>query len=249
MSGHSKWANIKHKKDAADRKKGKIFSRFTKEIFNAVKKGGPDPDSNPALRNVLSAARAVNMPNANIERAIKKATGEDGANAYEEIVYEGYAPGGVAVLVECLTDNKNRTAGEIRMLFDRGNGNLAGAGTVTWMFKRKSHFTVTGEHANEEKLIELLLDAGVDNVEVEDGVAHIYGAPEAFDALSAELQKAKIPVEEAGIIQVPDNYVEVKDPGIAKQVLSLIEKLDDHDDVKAVYSNLDIPAEIANSLS
>ncbi len=239
MSGHSKWANIKHKKDAADKKKGKVFSRYTKEIINAVKRGGGDPNSNSALRNVLSAARTVNMPNTNIERAIKKALGDDGSTIYEEITYEGYATGGIAVLAECLTDNKNRTAGEIRMLFDRGNGNLAGAGTVTWMFKRKAHFLVGGEAANEEKLIELLLDAGLDNVEIEDGVAHVYGAPDSFDSISSALQKAGISVEDASIIQIPDNTIEVKESSVARQLMSLIEKLEDNDDVKAVYSNAD----------
>ncbi len=248
MSGHSKWANIKHKKDAVDRKRGKVFARYTKEIITAVKRGGGDPNANPTLRNVLATARAVNMPNANIERAIKKALGEDDGVVYDEITYEGYAPGGVAILVECLTDNRNRTASEIRMLFDRGNGALAGAGTVTWMFKRKSHFVVSGANANEEKLLELLLDAGVDNIEVADGVAEIWGMPDSFEELSSALQKANIPFDDAGIVQIPDNYIEIKDAAVAKQLLSLAEKLEDHDDAKAVYANFDISQEILGSL-
>ncbi len=248
MSGHSKWANIKHKKDATDRKKGKIFSRATKEIIAAVKRGGGDPSANANLRNALASARAVNMPNANIDRAIKKALGEEGSVNYDEIIYEGYAPGGVAILVQSLTDSRNRTASEVRMIFDRGNGSLAGGGTVLWMFKRKAHFIVTGEHANEEKLMELLIDAGLDNVEIDNGIAEIWGEPDKFESLSNALQAAGIPPEEANIIQTPDNLVEVKDPAVAKQVLSLIEKLEELDDTQAVYSNFDASPEILESI-
>ncbi len=245
MSGHSKWANIKHKKDAADRKKGKIFSRITKEIIAAAKQGGGDPDANPRLRNVLLSARSVNMPNANIDRAIKKATGELGSVVFEEICYEAYAPGGTAILVDCLTDNRNRTAGEIRMLLDRGGGKLAGTpGTVLRMFHRKSHFVVTGPDADENKLFELVVDAGAENIEVENGVAEIYGPPESFQPISDALHKAGIKTEEATIVKVPENYISISDPAVARQVINLVEKLEDQDDVQAVHSNFDVAPDI-----
>jgi YebC/PmpR family DNA-binding regulatory protein len=194
------------------------------------------------------AARAVNMPNSNIERAIKKAAGGQDSVNYEELNYEGYGAGGVAVLVECLTDNRNRTAGEIRSIFDKSSGNLAGAGAVSWMFKKKSHFTVTGENADEEKLLEIVIDPGAENIEAEDGAAEIYGPPEAFEAISKALENAGIKAEESGIIQVPDNYTDIKDISVARQVLSLVEKLEESDDVQAVYANFNIPPEILEQI-
>lgn len=249
MSGHSKWANIKHKKGAADKKKGRIFSRITKEIMVSARNGGGDADANPRLRTALTAARNANMPNANVERAIKKGTGEIEGEALEEMTYEGYGAGGVAVLVECLSDNKNRTAGEIRMLFDRSNGNLAGSGAVTWMFNRKAQFIVTGEWADEEKLLELLIDAGVESIEVEDGIAEILGPPETFDGIAKTLEAAGISAEESGLIQHPETLANVEDVDVARQVLKLIEKLEDQEDVQAVYSNIDIPPEIMEIIS
>jgi len=248
MAGHSKWANIKHKKAAADKKKGKIFSRITKEIIAAAKKG-TDPASNSRLRQAILAAKEVNMPSANIERAIKKASGEDGGANYEDIVYEGYAPGGVAILVECLTDNRNRTAAEVRSTFEKGHGNLAGAGAVAWIFKKKAHFLITGENANEDKLMEITLDAGAEDIECSDNTAHIYAPPEAYEAISKALSNSKIPVAESGIIQVPENYCEIKDISIARQVLSLIENLEELEDVQAVHSNFDAPQEILEQLN
>ncbi|HPO90300.1 MAG TPA: YebC/PmpR family DNA-binding transcriptional regulator [Victivallales bacterium] len=248
MAGHSKWANIKHKKAAADKKKGKIFSRITKEIIVAAKKG-TDPASNSRLRHAILAAKEVNMPNANIERAIKKASGEDGSANYEDIVYEGYAPGGVAILVECLTDNRNRTASEVRSTFEKGHGNLAGSGAVAWIFKKKSHFLITGENANEDKLMEITLDAGAEDIECSDNSAHIYAPPEAYEAISKALSDAKIPVTESGITQIPENYCEIKDISTARQVLNLIENLEELEDVQAVYSNFDAPQEIIEQLN
>lgn len=244
MSGHSKWANIKHKKGAVDKKKGRIFSRLAKEIMVAARHGGKEIDSNPRLRNALAAARGANMPNINIDRAIKKGTGEIEGEILEEMTYEGYGAGGVAVLVECLSDNRNRTAGEVRMLFDRNNGNLAGSGSVTWMFNRKAQFIITGKNADEEKLLELLIDAGVESIDIEDGIAEVLGPPEAFEEISNVLEKAGIITEEAGIIQHPENITEVSDPDVARQVLRLIEKLEEQDDVQAVYSNIDIPPDV-----
>src|SRR5574344_824763 len=183
MSGHSKWANIKHKKEAADKVKGKAFSRLGKEIMVAAKIGGGDPDANPRLRAALAAAKAANMPNSNVDRAVKKGTGELGDVTYEEIVYEGYAAGGVAVIVDCLTDNRNRSISDVRMAFERNNGNMAGSGAVARMFKRQAHFTITGEWADEDKLMELVLDAGANDLSVEDGVAEVWADQENFEPL------------------------------------------------------------------
>lgn len=244
MAGHSKWANIKHKKGAADKKKGKIFSRITKEIMVAARQGGGEVDANPRLRTALTAAKGANMPNANIDRAIKKGTGEIDGEALEEMTYEGYGAGGVAVLVECLSDNKNRTASEVRMLFDRNSGNLAASGAVTWMFHRKAQFIITGENADEEKLLELLIDAGVESIEVDDDIAEVLGPPECFEEASKILEEADIPTEESGMIQHPENTVNVEDANVATQVLRLIEKLEDQDDVQAVHTNIEMSDEI-----
>jgi len=249
MAGHSKWANIKHKKGAADKKKAKIFARITKEIIVGARDGGGDPDANPRLRTALTAARSANMPNANIERAIKKGTGEIAGESFEELNYEGYGPGGVAVYVECLSDNKNRTASEIRMIFDRNGGNLAGQGAVMWMFHRKARFIVTGEAADEEKLMELLIDAGAEDISVDDGVAEILADTEYFEEISAALEDAGIAVEESGIIYHPENTMKIEDENTARQALRLIEKLEDQDDVQAVHSNLDIPSDILEKIS
>ena len=204
MSGHSKWANIKHKKGAADAKKGRIFSKYAKEIMVAVKNGGKDPESNPRLRLALAGARASNMPRENIDRAIKKGAGELGDVVFEEITYEGYGPAGTALIIECLSDNRNRTLSDVR----------------------------------------LVLDAGAEDLEVEDGTAEIWAAPEAFDAISKALEAAGIETTEAGITRKADNTVEIKDASVAGQVLRLIDKLEDLDDVQAVHSNADIPDEI-----
>ncbi|OGV58260.1 MAG: transcriptional regulator [Lentisphaerae bacterium GWF2_52_8] len=248
MSGHSKWANIKHKKAASDKKKGRIFSRLAKEIMLAVRNGGTDANANTRLRTALTAARTSNMPKDNVERAIKKGSGEmEGVN-FEEITYEGYGAGGVAILVECMTDNRNRTAGEIRMLFDRGGGALAGSGAVSWQFKRKAHVVVTGENADENKLMDIVLDAGADDIQVDGDIAEIWGAPDALEGITKALENAKIPFSEAGVVQRPDNVVAVKDVHVAQQVMRLVEKLEDHDDIQSVHSNLEVAEEIAGEL-
>jgi YebC/PmpR family DNA-binding regulatory protein len=248
MAGHSKWANIKHKKGAADKKKGKIFSRLAKEIMVAAKMGGGDADSNPRLRASLTAAKAANMPNANIDRAIKKGLGELGDVIFEEIVYEGYGPEGVAVLVECLTDNRNRSASDVRMTFDRNNGNLGSSGAVSWMFNRKAHFTIAGENADEEKLMEITMDAGAEDIEAEDGFAEIWAEPECFEDIAKALEDAGIATEEAAIVRKPENTVELKDVTVATKVLKLIDKLEDLDDVQAVTANFEIDDSIADEL-
>jgi YebC/PmpR family DNA-binding regulatory protein len=248
MSGHSKWANIKHRKAASDKKKGRIFSRLAKEIMVAAKNGGSDPDSNTRLRTALTAARSANMPAANVDRAVKKGSGELQGVNYEEIVYEGYGPGGTAVLVDCLTDNRNRTAGEVRMVFDRCNGNLAGSGAVAWMFKRRARFVVSGEHADEDKLMEIVLDAGAEDIEADGAYAEILAPPDSFESVAKALEAAGIRTEEAAVTKLPENLVEIKQESIARQVLRLIDWLEELDDVQAVYSNHEIEEAILGKL-
>jgi YebC/PmpR family DNA-binding regulatory protein len=248
MAGHSKWANIKHRKGAADKKRGKIFSRLAKEIMVAAKMGGGDASANPRLRSALTSAKAVNMPNTNIDRAIKKGLGELGDVVFEEIVYEGYGAEGVAVMIECLTDNRNRSASEVRMTLDRNCGNLATSGAVAWMFHRQAHFVIAGENADEDKLMEIVLDAGAEDIEVEDGIAEIWGPPEALESIMEALAAAGIETEEAGVIRRPENTIELKDVEKAKQVLRLIDRLEDLDDVQQVTANFEIDDSIADQL-
>ncbi|MCF7792105.1 MAG: YebC/PmpR family DNA-binding transcriptional regulator [Victivallales bacterium] len=248
MAGHSKWANIKHKKGAADKKKAKVFSRITKEIFVAVKQGGSDPEMNPALRSCIVSAKAANMPNANVGKAIKKASGAENTANYEEVVYEGYGPDGIGIVVECLTDNRNRTAGEVRSIFDKNGGNMAGSGAVTWMFHKKAYFAVSGEWANEEKLMEVVLDAGAEDIEVNGDVAEIWAPVEAFEELSKAFENAGIKTDEATLSRRPENKIEIKDAGKAKKMLRLIEKFEDNEDVDAVHANFDIADEIMDQI-
>ncbi len=249
MSGHSKWANIKHKKGAADAKKGKIFSKFAKEIMVAVKNGGKDPDANPRLRLALAGARAANMPRENIDRAIKKGAGELGDVVFEEITYEGYGPAGTALIVECLSDNRNRTLGDVRMTFDRTGGNMANSGAVAWMFMRKAHFVIEGENADEDKLMDVVLDAGAEDIEVDDGVAEIWAAPEAFEDIQKALEAAGIEPGESGIVRKPENKVDVKELSTAQQILRLIDKLEDLDDVQAVHHNAEIAEDVLDQIA
>ena len=249
MSGHSKWANIKHKKDAADKARGRIFSRLGKEIMVAAKMGGGDVDTNPRLRSGIAAAKAANMPNANIDRAIKKGLGELRDVTFEEIQYEGYAAGGVALLIDCLTDNRNRSASEVRTTLDRNNGNLASSGSVAYMFKRQSHFVIEGENADEDKLMDIVLDAGAEDLIVEDGVAEIWGEPSAFEAIADALAAAGITASEAAVTRRPDNTVSITDVHTAEQVLKLIDKLEDLDDVQEVTGNFEIDDSIADQVN
>ena len=248
MSGHSKWANIKHKKEAADRQKGKMFSRVGKEIMVAAKNGGPDPNTNPALRAALTAAKAVNMPNANIDRAIKKGIGELGDVVFEEIMYEGYGAGGVAVIVDCLTDNRNRSISEVRMAFERNNGNLAASGAVSRMFKRQAHFIITGEWADEEKLMDIVLDAGANDLIVEDGEAEIWADPENFEALVKVFEEKGIVPDTAEQTRKPEMTVNITDAKVASQVIRMIEKLEESDDVQNVTANYLIDDSIADQI-
>jgi YebC/PmpR family DNA-binding regulatory protein len=251
MSGHNKWSSIKHKKGAADAKRGKLFSRVTKEIMLSAREGGGDINLNARLRQAVTSARAVNMPNDNIERAIKKATGELGGAALEEIQYEGYAPGGVAVIVHVITDNRNRTAADVRTIFNRANASMAGSGSVSWMFHRKSRFVIEGENANEEKLLEILLDAGADveEIQVSETTAEILAAADAFGDVVAALEKSGIAISESSVAMIPENTVPLATREDAKKVLRFIETLEDYDDVQVVYSNLEIPDAVMEQLA
>ncbi len=248
MAGHSKWANIKHKKDAADKKKGRIFSRIAKEIMVAAKNGGGDASANPRLRAALASAKASNMPNDNIDRAIKKGLGELGNAIFEEITYEGYGAGGVAVLVECLTDNRNRSSSEVRTSFDKCNGNLAASGAVSRLFNRRAHFVITGDAADEEKLMELTLDAGAEDIECEDGYAEIWAEPNALEAISNVLREAGITPDEAEVIQRSDLICEINDLSVANALTRLIDRLEELDDVQQVSHNGNISDEILEQM-
>ena len=240
MSGHSKWATIKHAKGLADAKRGKIFTKFIKEISIAARMGGGDPNSNPRLRTVIIKARAANMPKDNIERAIKKGTGEDGATAYEELVYEGYAPGGVAVMVEVLTDNHNRAAADVRNIFTKNGGNLGTTGSVSRMFQSKGTIEFDAEKVNEDDVMEVALEAGADDVNNEDGVITVTTTPDAFSAVADALNEKGFESLSADVGMVPDAYTAV-DKETAAKVQKLIDRLEDNDDVQNVYHTAEFP--------
>jgi len=241
MSGHSKWSTIKHKKGAADAKRGKIFTRIIKEMTIAARLGGGDPDGNPRLRSAIAEAKANNMPKDNIERAVKRGTGEIEGAMYEELTYEGYGPGGVAVMVETLTDNTNRTTPEIRIIFEKNGGNLGTPGSVRFQFEKKGYFAVEKSAVGEDKLMEIVLEAGADDLQAEDAeVYEIYSAPAAFEGVREALEKNKIATLEAKTGMIPANYVGL-DENKSKQMMRLLELLDDHDDVQNVWSNFDMP--------
>ena len=250
MSGHNKWSSIKHKKGAADAKRGKIFSRVAKEIIMAAKEGGGDPELNARLRSAVAAAKAANMPNDNIDRAIKKGTGGGDGVQMDVLSYEGYAAGGVAVIINCLSDNRNRTAADIRSFFNKYNCNLASSGSVSWKFHRKARFVVEGEAANEEKLFEILLDGGADveDISVDDGVAEILGAPDAFSDILEILEKASIPVSESNIALIPENMTTITDVNVARQVQKFIDILEDYDDAQEVFTDMEISDEVAEQM-
>jgi YebC/PmpR family DNA-binding regulatory protein len=244
MSGHSKWSTIKHKKGAADAKRGKIFTRILKEMTVAARLGGGDPNGNPRLRAAVAEAKANNMPKDNIERAIKRGTGELEGATYEEITYEGYGPGGVAVIVEALTDNTNRTTPEIRHLFEKHGGNLGTPGSVRFQFEKKGYFAVEKSAVGEDKLMEVALEAGADDLQTEEPDAYeIYTSPENFEPVRQALEAGKIPTVEAKLGMIPSTYVAV-DEQKSKAIMRLLEMLDDHDDVQNVWSNFDVPSEM-----
>ncbi|MGZ8866855.1 MAG: YebC/PmpR family DNA-binding transcriptional regulator [Thermoanaerobaculia bacterium] len=244
MSGHSKWSTIKHKKGAADAKRGKVFTRIIKEMTVAARLGGGDINGNPRLRAAVAEAKANNMPKDNVERAIKRGTGEIEGVSYEEVTYEGYGPGGVALLVEAMTDNTNRTTPEIRHMFEKAGGNMGTPGSVRFQFDRKGYFSIEKKAADEDKLMEIVLEAGADDLQSNDPETYeVYTSPEAFEHVRQALEKNNIATLEAKLGQMPSNYVKL-DEQKAKAMLRLLELLDDHEDVQNVWSNFDIPEEM-----
>lgn len=242
MAGHSKWANIRHKKGKEDIRRGKIFTKLAKEIMVAARMGGADPSSNPRLRSAMLAARAENMPKDNIERAVKKGIGDmDGAN-YEEIVYEGYGPNGAAVLVEVMTDNKNRTVGEVRHAFSKCGGNLGANGCVAWMFDKKG-LIVVEVSVDEEALMKAAIEAGAEDIREEEGCFEILTAPQDFDAVRDALETAGFAMVMAEISMIPQNMTRLEGKE-ASQMVRLMEMLEDSDDVQKVYTNADIPDDV-----
>ncbi len=237
MSGHSKWHTIKHKKGALDAKRGKLFTRLIKEIVIAARNGG-DPDANPRLRTAITAAKAVSMPADNIKRAIMRGTGELQGDQIEEIMFEGYGPGGVAVLVSTATDNRNRTVSEIRHMFGKHGGNLGEQGSVSWMFKRKSQIIIEKDKADEDTVMGLILEAGGEDLRDEGETWAVLSDPSAHEAMVDALAKAGIETVQAEVSYVPDNYIKVEGAG-ARAMMKLSEALEDHDDVQNVYSNFD----------
>ncbi len=247
MSGHSKWSTIKHKKGATDAKRGKLFTKLIKEITIAARMGGGDPDANPRLRHALNTARSQNMPKDTSARAVKKGTGElEGVN-YEEIVYEGYGPGGVAVLVECLTDNKNRTIAEVRHAFGKAGGNVGTDGCVAWMFDKKGLIIVSKENSDEDTLMEIALDAGAEDIKEESDMFEIVTEPLDFDTVKDAVDAAQIKVELAEITMIPQNMTKL-DGKEAEQMIKFMDVLDDCDDVQKFYSNADIPDEVFDAM-
>src|SRR5438874_1399979 len=239
MSGHSKWHSIKHKKGAADAKRGKIFTRLIKELTVAARAGGGDPDMNPRLRTIVAEAKASNMPRENIDRAIRRGTGQEPGVSYEEAFYEGYGPGGAALIIEVLTDNKNRTAGEIRHLLEKHGGNLAAPNAVAWMFHKKGYIVIEKTKADEEKLMSAVLDAGADDLQDDDSNWEVLSTPEAFPAVRDAVKQLGIEPASAEVSMIPQNYVKLEGKP-ASQMVRLMEALDEHDDVQHVWSNFDI---------
>ncbi len=249
MSGHSKWSTIKHKKGAADAKRGKIFTKLIKEIMVSARFGGGDPTGNPRLRAAITAAKTENMPKDNIERAIKKGAGELEGVTYEEINYEGYGPGGVAVLAEIMTDNRNRAASDVRHIFTRHGGSMGEAGCVAWMFSKKGSIVFNKEKVSEEELMEVALDAGAEDVDEQDDLFEVTTSLEDFFAVKSAFESRGMTYELAEITMVPQSTVPIEDERTALQVLKLMDALEDCDDVQNAYANFDIPDKILNALA
>ena len=249
MSGHSKWHSIKHKKGAIDAKRGRAFTKLIKEITIAARIGGGDLEGNPRLRKAIADAKDLNMPADNIKRAVMKGTGELEGGHLDELTYEGYGPGGVAMIVEVVTDNRNRTVSEIRHVFSKNGGNMSEAGSVAWMFSKKGYIAVDKSKADEETLMTLAIDAGADDFSSDESVYEIYTSPESFDQVLAAVKAKGIEPNTAEISMIPQNYVKVEGK-TAQQVIKLMEALDEHDDVQHVYGNFDIEeSELAEAVS
>ena len=248
MSGHSKWATIKHKKGALDAKRGKIFTRLIKEISIAAKNGGGDPDSNPRLRTAIAAAKAENMPADNIKRAIQRGTGELPGATYEEFTLEGYGPGGVAILAEINTDNRNRTVSEIRHVFSKNGGNMAEAGAVSWMFHKKGDIIVPKSAAKEDDLMTIVLEAGADDLNDDGDSWEVLTAPSAFEAVLEAVKKAGITPTSSSVSMIPQNYIKLEGSA-ASTMIRLMEALEEHDDVQNVHANFDIDQKLLEEVA
>ena len=249
MSGHSKWSTIKRKKGANDAKRGKIFSKLIKEISVAARQGGGDPDGNPRLRSAIAAAKAENMPKDNIARAVAKGSGGGDGDTYEEILYEGYGPGGVAVLVECMTDNRNRTVADVRHFFAKSNGNLGENGCVAWMFDKKGQILVDKELISEEDLMDKALEVGAEDVIEDENEFQVLTGVDDFNDVRDGLEEQGVEFLEASISMIPQNTIEVADEKLAASLLKLLENLEDHDDVQKVHANFDIDQALMEKLS
>jgi len=247
MSGHSKWATIKRDKEKTDSVRGRTFSKLIKEITIAARMGGGDPSGNPRLRTAIAAAKQANMPAANVDRAIKKGTGELEGVSYEEIVYEAYGPGGTALLIEVTTDNRNRAVSEIRHLIQKNGGNMSESGSVSWMFTRQGVISIPASAADEDSLMMAALEAGAEDIKQEGDSFQVTTAPEELEIVRGALEKSGLEIESAEVAQIPKTYVPV-DSSTARQVIRLMEALDEHDDVQHVWSNFDIPDELMAGL-
>lgn len=250
MAGHSKWANIKHRKSKQDAQKGKMFTKLAREIIVAAKQGGGDPNGNFRLRIAIEKAKSANMPNENINRAIQKGVGGGEGDNYEEVVYEGYGPAGVAITLNIMTDNRNRTAGDIRHLFSKYGGNMGETGCVSWMFNKKGYLTINKENLdiNEDDLLLVGLEAGAEDIKVEDDIIEIITNPDDFEEVKTNLEQQGIQFAEAEISMIPQNTVEINDLEQAKKLMKLMDAFEEHDDVQNVYANYDIPDEIMDQL-
>jgi YebC/PmpR family DNA-binding regulatory protein len=250
VSGHSKWSSIKHKKGAADAKRGKLFSKLSRAIIVAAKEGGPDPGGNLALQNAIEKARSYSLPKDNIERAIARGSGtESDGQSFETVVYEGYGPGGVAVIVEALTDNRNRTASEVRHAFDKNDGNLGTSGAVAWLFERRGVVLVSASGADEDELTLAAAEGGADDVSLDGSTYEVVSAPEALTAVREAIEGAGFAVDSAELTMRPKTTVEVADESAAKKILRLIDQLEENDDVQDVYANFDIPEQVLEAVA
>lgn len=248
MSGHSKWASIKHKKGAADAKKGALYTKIIKEITMAARNGGGSPDMNPALRTAMAKAKEANMPSDNVKNAIKRGTGEIPGVIYETINYEAYGPGGVAIMIQTLTDNKNRTTAEVRNILSKKGGNMAGAGSVAWMFNMKGYIVVDKSAAAEDVLMDAALEAGAEDIKTQEKVYEVFSAPADFEKVKQSLQEKGINFQSAEVTMIPTSTVKVVGSE-AKQVLGLVEAMEEQDDVQEVYANFDIPDEVIEQIA
>jgi len=250
VSGHSKWSSIKHKKGAADAKRGKLFSKLSRALIVAAREGGGDPAANLALQNAIEKARSYSMPKENIERAIARGSGADtDADSFEQVVYEGYGPSGVAILVEALTDNRNRTAADVRAAFAKHDGNLGGSGAVAWLFERRGVIMVDADRADEDELMLAAAEGGADDVELDGSSFSVTCAPEALTAVREAIEQAGIEVDSAELTMVPKTTVSLDEEGAAKKTLRLIDTLEESDDVQEVYSNFDIPEQVMEAVA